>query len=289
MHFIKAKQILSAKNGINIYRGCTHGCIYCDSRSKCYQMNHAFENIAVKENAIELLEAELSKKKKKVMVSTGAMSDPYMPIESKLQMTRKMLEKIYQYKHGVHIQTKSSLILRDLDLLVKINQKAKAVVSITLTTADEDLCKILEPHVATTRERVHVLKTLADNFIPTGVWLCPLLPFINDTEENISTLLDLCIDSKVKYIICFGFGLTLRAGNREYFYEQLDVHFPTLKEKYMKVYADNYQVNSQNHAKLNKYFKKRCQEHNILTDINEIFVYLSSFEEKVKEATLFDL
>ncbi len=288
IHYIVAKKILSSKNGVNIYRGCTHGCIYCDSRSKCYQMNHDFEDIAVKENAIELLESELSKKRKKVMVSTGSMSDPYMHIEKKLMMTRKMLEKIYKYNHGIHIQTKSNLILRDLDLLIKINNTSKVVVSMTLTTSDEILCKIIEPHVATTFERVQTLKILNENNIATGVWLDPILPFINDTEENIINILNYCIEAKVKYILCFGMGLTLREGNREYFYQKLNQYFPGLKWKYIKIYGNNYEVNSLNNEKLSRLFIKTCKENNILTDISEIFNYISLYENKYKQLNLFD-
>lgn len=289
IHYIIAKKILSNKNGINIYRGCTHGCIYCDSRSKCYQMNHDFEDIAVKENAIELLEIELSKKRKKVMISTGSMSDPYMHIEKKLLMTRQMLEKIYKYRHGVHIQTKSNLILRDLDLLTKINNISKVVVSMTLTTSNEELCKIIEPNVTTTYERVQTLKILNDHNIATGVWLDPILPFINDTEDNIMNILNYCIEAKVKYILCFGMGLTLREGNREYFYQKLDQFFPGLKWKYIKIYGNSYEVNSLNNDNLYRLFLKACKENNILTDIHEIFKFLSLYEERNKQLTLFDI
>jgi DNA repair photolyase len=287
MHYITAKNILSNKNGLNIYRGCTHGCIYCDSRSKCYQINHEFEDIAVKENAIELLEVELSKKRRKVMIGTGSMSDPYMHIESKLCMTQKMLEVVNKYGQGVHLLTKSNLVIRDLDLLKKINEKSKVVVSFTLTTANDDLCKILEPHVATTSLRVNALKVLNKNNIATGVWLGPILPFINDNEDNLLKLLNYCIEAKVKYILCFGIGLTLREGNREYYYQKLDRHFPGLKDKYIKLYGNSYEVHSLNNDKLYKLFLKICRENNIMTDINEIFTYISTYEDK--QSTLFDL
>lgn len=210
MHKVKVKQILSSQNGMNLYRGCTHGCIYCDSRSICYQMNHAFEDIEVKENAVELLEEALSKKKKKCMISTGSMCDPYMPLELQLKQMRRCLEVIDRYHFGVHIITKSAHILRDLDLLEKINQQAKCVVSMTLTTYDEALCKKIEPHVSTTKERFEALKVLRDHHIPTIVWLSPILPFINDTQENIQGIMNYCVEAQVKGILCFGMGLTLR-------------------------------------------------------------------------------
>ena len=189
MHKVNVKGILSAKNGMNIYRGCLHGCIYCDSRSLCYQMNHKFEDIEVKANAVELLENALRRKRNKCMIGTGAMSDPYMPIEEKLGNMRKCLEVIERYGFGVTMITKSTKVLRDLDLLKKINEKSKCVVQMTLTTYDEDLCRIVEPNVETTYERFRALEILRDNGIPTVVWLCPILPFINDTEENIRGLL----------------------------------------------------------------------------------------------------
>ena len=189
VHFVKAKGILSSQNGMNIYRGCSHECIYCDSRSKCYRINHKFEDIEVKENALELLKDALRRKRKKCMIGTGSMSDPYIPLELKLEYTRKALLLIEEYGFGIALQTKSDRVLRDLDILKRINEKAKAVVQITLTTADEKLCKIIEPEVCTTEKRFEVLKTLRDNGIPTVVWLCPVLPYINDTRENIESIL----------------------------------------------------------------------------------------------------
>lgn len=246
MHFITAKGILSSTNGMNLYRGCSHGCIYCDSRSKCYHMDHAFEDIEVKENALDLLEYALRHKKKKCMIGTGSMTDPYIPLEMERQTVRRALELIYKYGFGFTVITKSNNILRDLDLLQKINERTKCVVQMTLTTYDENLCRKLEPHVSTTRERFTVLKKLRDVGIPSVVWLSPILPFINDTEENISGLLNMCIEAEVYGIICFGMGLTLREGNREYFYRQLDLLFPGLKEKYIKSFGNQYMIESPN-------------------------------------------
>ena len=239
MHYTTVKTILSPKNGMNLYRGCTHGCIYCDSRSKIYNINHTFEDIAVKENGLDLLKKALKNKKEKVMIGTGSMSDPYMPIEKRLKYSQSALKLIYKYGHGFTCITKSDLILRDIDLLKKINEKSKAVIQMTLTTADEELCKILEPNVCTTKRRVEVLKKLNEENIPTIVWLCPILPFINDNEENINKIIDYCIESNVKGIFCFEMGMTLREGNREYFYENLDKYFPNLKNKYIKHYKNN--------------------------------------------------
>ncbi|MDR3824068.1 MAG: radical SAM protein [Clostridia bacterium] len=280
MHEVNVKGILSAKNGMNIYRGCLHGCIYCDSRSLCYQMKHKFEDIEVKANAVELLENALRRKRNKCMIGTGAMSDPYMPIEEKLSNMRKCLEVIERYGFGVTMITKSTKVLRDLDLLKKINEKSKCVVQMTLTTYDEDLCRIVEPNVETTYERFRALEILRDNGIPTVVWLCPILPFINDTEENIRGILDYCVRAKVKGIINFDMGVTLRDGNRAYFYKKLDEHFPGLKEKYIRMYGNSYQLSSPNSRQLNMIYKSECIKNGIMCDVNECFEYLNKYEDK---------
>ena len=280
MHYKAVKGILSNDNTMNLYRGCQHGCIYCDSRSLCYQMNHKFEDIEVKANAVGLLENTLRRKRNKCMIGTGAMSDPYMPIEEKLGNMRKCLEVIERYGFGVTMITKSTKVLRDLDLLKKINEKSKCVVQMTLTTYDEDLCRIVEPNVETTYERFRALEILRDNGIPTVVWLCPILPFINDSEENIRGILDYCVRAKVKGIINFDMGVTLRDGNREYFYKKLDEHFPGLKEKYIRMYGNSYQLSSPNSRQLNMIYKSECIKNGIMCDVNECFEYLNKYEDK---------
>ena len=280
MHFKEYKSILSPQNGMNIYRGCTHGCIYCDSRSTCYKMEHAFTDIEVKKDAPLMLLKALSNKRKKAMIGTGAMTDSYIPLEKELKYTRKCLEAIDHYGFGLAIQTKSNLILRDLDLLTSINRKAKCVVQITLTTYDEALCRLLEPYVSTTKERFEVLKILRDNGIPTVVWLDPILPFINDTKENLMGILDYCIEAKVYGIICFGMGLTLREGSREYFYEKLEEHFPGLKEKYQKKYGYAYELSSDNNKELMEIFYTVCRKNGIVTGNDRLFEYLHTYTEK---------
>ncbi|WDV46332.1 radical SAM protein [Clostridiaceae bacterium M8S5] len=280
MHYKEAKSILSSQNGMNIYRGCTHGCIYCDSRSRCYNMQHEFEDVEVKKNAPELLEMALRRKRKKCMIGTGAMCDPYMHIEDELKYTRKCLKIIEKYGFGLCVQTKSKRILNDLDLLTSINHNSKCVVQMTMTTYDEKLCKIIEPDVCTTKERFEVLKIMNKNDIPTVVWLTPILPFINDTEYNIRGILDYCIKAKVYGIICFGIGLTLRDGNRQYFYSKLDEHFRGLKQKYHHKFGYSYELRSDNHEKLKNMFYTECKKHNIICDNNQIFKYMNTFEDK---------
>ena len=289
MHYVTAKGILSAKNGMNLYRGCTHGCIYCDSRSACYKMDHDFEDIEVKENAVELLEDALKRKRKKCMIGTGAMTDPYIPAEMEIGNVRKALSLVYEQGFGFTVITKSDRILRDLDLLKKIHDSTKCVVQMTLTTYDEELCKKLEPNVCTTKERFEVLLRLRDAGIPTVVWLCPILPFINDTKENVTGVLEYCVEAKVRGIICFGMGMTLRQGNREYFYSQLDRLFPGMKEKYIRAYGTQYILNSPNGNYLMGLFRRTCAKHGIMHDSKKIFEYLNTFEDKraVNQLSLF--
>lgn len=288
MHFVNAKGILSAHNGMNIYRGCTHGCIYCDSRSTCYQMKHDFEDIEVKQNAPELLETALRRKRSKCMIGTGAMCDPYMHCEEKLGLTRRCLEIIDKYQFGVALQTKSDLVLRDLDILKRINKHSKAVVQMTLTTYDENLCKIVEPNVCTTKRRYEVLKILQQEGIPTVVWFTPILPYINDTVENVRGILNYCFDAGVKGILTFGDGgMTLRDGDREYYYSALDRDFPGLKKIYIQKYGLNYQISSDNGKYLMSVIRNECIMHSVLFDQNEIFSYLHEYPRRFEQLSLF--
>ena len=289
MHYVQAKGILSALNGMNMYRGCQHGCIYCDARSKCYQINHVFEDIEVKQNAPELLERALKGKRSKCMIGTGGMTDPYMPLEKDEKLTRRLLEIINQYEFGLAIQTKSDLILRDLDLLKSINEKSKCIVQMTMTTYDEALCKKIEPNVCTTRERFEVLKTMRDNGIQTVVWLSPFVPFLNDMEENIRGLMDYCIEAGVYGIICFGIGVTLREGDREYFYEKLDEKFPGLKQKFHEKYGYAYEINSDYNDELMRIIRTKCKEHGIVSNVDKVFEYMHEYEshQAAEQLTLF--
>ena len=290
MHSITAKHILSPRNGMNLYRGCQHGCIYCDARSRCYGMDHDFTDIAVKENGLKLLEEALRSRRRPCMIGTGAMSDPYMPLEEELELTRKSLELIEKYGFGATVLTKSDRILRDLDVLQRINSSTKAVVQMTLTTMDDTMCRILEPNVSTTQQRIAALKIFQRVGIPTVVWLCPVLPFLNDTEENIRGIVEACAGANVRGIVHFGMGLTLREGNREYFYQQLDCHFPGLTERYIRTYGNAYEILSPNAARLEQVFRECCDSYGICRDNDKIFTYLSAFEEKqtIHQLSLFD-
>ncbi|MBQ6669998.1 MAG: radical SAM protein [Firmicutes bacterium] len=292
MHFVDAKGILSGSGGrvgMNIYRGCTHGCIYCDSRSRCYQFTHPFEDIEVKQNAPDLLEKALSSKRKKCMIGTGAMSDPYMHCEEQLQFTRKCLEIILRHGFGVAIQTKSDRILRDIDLLDEINRSAKCVVQMTLTTWDDELCSILEPNVCNTKRRIEVLEEMRRRGIPTIVWITPILPFINDTEENVTAILNECARAGVKGVIDFGMGLTLREGDREYYYAALDRHFPGMKERYIRRYGNAYELPSPNARRLKEIFQDICRANGMMSTPDECFRFMSELPEKDTQLSLFDI
>ena len=291
MHFVDAKGILTGSGGhygMNIYRGCTHGCIYCDSRSRCYQFTHLFEDVEVKRNAPELLEAALRSKRNRCMIGTGAMSDPYMHCEEELRLTRRCLEIILENGFGVAIQTKSDRILRDIDLLDEINRTAKCVVQMTLTTYNDDLCGIIEPNVCNTKRRVEVLMKMRERSIPTVVWLTPVLPFINDTAENIAAILNECVKAGVKGVIDFGMGLTLREGDREYYYAALDKHFPGMKEQYIRRYGNAYELPSPNAKELTALFQKICRENGILSSLEDCFRFMYDFPDKYPQMSIFD-
>ena len=290
MHFVDAKGILSGNDGhwgMNIYRGCSHGCIYCDSRSRCYQFTHPFEDIEVKQNAPELLEAALRSRRKKCMIATGSMSDPYLHCEEKLRLTRKCLEIILRYGFGATLLTKSDRVLLDMDLLEEIHRKTKCVVQMTLTTYDDDLCRIVEPNVCTTRRRIEVLEEMRHRGIPTVVWLTPILPFINDTEDNIRAILAECIRVGVKGIICFDMGLTLREGDREYYYAALDKSFPGMKKRYIQRYANAYALPSPRAKELMGLFWNTCRQHGLLCTPEDCFAYLNDFPEPFEQTSLF--
>jgi DNA repair photolyase len=250
-------------------------------------MHHDFEDIEVKRNSPSILEAQLCRKRNPCMIGTGAMCDSYISLESELQFTRQCLLLIEKYGFGLAIQTKSTRILCDIDILKRINTKTKCVVQVTLTTFDEDLCRKIEPNVSTTLERYHILEAMKDAGIPTVVWISPILPFINDTEENLQGLLDYCIKAKVRGIFCFGFGVTLREGNRDYFYAKLDEHFPDLKQKYIKQFGNAYACSSPSSDQLMNIFQSKCRQHGILYKTEEIFAYLRKFETKKRQTQLF--
>ena len=264
---------------MNIYRGCPHGCIYCDSRSVCYQ-NPDFGTVKVKENAIEIIRDDLRRKTKRGVVATGAMSDPYNPFEQKLCLTRNALEILDFYQFGVAIDTKSTLVTRDIDVLQKIKAHSPVLVKMTVTTADPDLCSKVEPHVSGPQERFAAIKTVSDAGIFCGVLMMPILPFINDTEDNIRAITEQAKEAGARFVYP-AMGMTLREGNREYYYEKLDELFPNMKQKYMEAYGDRYGCTSHNAKRLWAVFAAQCERLGLLYEMKSIIAgYKGSYNQQ---------
>ena len=252
------------KYNMNLYRGCQHQCIYCDSRSECYQIEK-FSDILYKENAIELLENELARKRAKGTIGTGSMNDPYMPVEAELNLTGRALELIARYRFPVHIITKSDLVLRDLDILKRINEVYTAV-SFTITTADDQLAKKLEPGAPPPSARFRAMKILAENGILTGITMMPILPFIQDNEENISEIVTQAKEYSAAYILP-SFSVTLRDRQRAYYYDKLDRHFPGLRQQYEQQFGNQYFAPANNYEILKAVFEDLCVRYGIATRI----------------------
>ncbi len=288
MDFIKAKTIMTKVNygdswygvdyNMNLYRGCPHGCIYCDSRSNCYQIDN-FDVPRGKENALSILENELSKKKNKGVVGIGSMSDTYNPLELKYEQTRGALKLLSKYNFGVSIDTKSDLILRDLDLLKEINSKNNVIIKFTITTPNDELSKIIEPNVCVSSKRFKAIKELSNNGIFVGIVMNPVLPFIPDSEENIKELVRLAHQSGAKFIQTF-MGMTLRENQRDYYYEKLDKHFSGLKEKYIKYYKDRYNCAVPDYKRLYKVLTSECDKYGILYNMSDI---IKAYKKEIKE------
>ncbi|MCL2839201.1 MAG: radical SAM protein [Defluviitaleaceae bacterium] len=253
---------------MNIYRGCSHGCIYCDSRSDCYHVTN-FDIVKPKENALEIIRDDLRRKVKTGVIGTGAMSDPYNPLEKDLKLTRNALELINAFGFGASLTTKSAGIARDADILQDIKSHSPTIIKFSITTADDDLCKKLEPHTSITSERFTALQTLAHHDIFCGVLIIPMLPFVTDTEENIIRILRMAKDSGAKFVYTY-MGMTLRKGSREYFYNQLNTIFPDVKEKYEKRYGIRYSCNSPRAKKLWSVFTSECEKLGLLYDMKAI-------------------
>ena len=273
--YIETKSILSKLRNrddyfgitynMNLYRGCQHGCIYCDTRSECYQIND-ISTISVKKNALELLEKELSSKRIKATIGTGSMNDPYMPIEKELQLTRNALKIINSKRFPVHVITKGDMVVRDYDILQSISS-VYAATSFTITTADDKQSKLIEPNAPKTSDRFKAMEFLAKKGIYTGVTLMPLLPFINDTKENVKQILQMAKDAGASYVAPM-FGVTLRKGSRDYFYHALDRNFPQIKEKYQTHFGEQYECMSLNYRELREVYKTQTQLLNLKTKMN---------------------
>lgn len=296
MQTVPAKTIVSdysecgwfgANYNMNIYRGCCHGCIYCDSRSECYHIEN-FDTVRAKENALETIERDLRSKRRKGLILTGSMSDPYNPFEKDAELTRGALHLIDRYGFGVLIGTKSDLVVRDRDLLRSVREHSPAVVNFTITTADDDLCRKIEQNVCPTSSRLNAIRELTDGGISCGVILTPVLPFINDTEENILQIVEMAAQSGAKWIYTWNnhFSVTLRQNQRDYFYEKLDLHFPGVKEWYIRQYGNSYECQSPD-PNLYTSFAQACERHGILYRMEDIIPRIRS-EYRDRQISLFN-
>lgn len=274
-----AKQMLTPLKGtmddwyysnwnMNIYRGCSHGCIYCDSRSTCYHLDH-FDTVRPKENALSLLETELRGKRKTGIISTGAMSDPYNPLEKELQLTRGALELVRKYRFGWDFTTKSALCVRDIDLLQGVAEHAPVCARFSITCADDELSRKVEPHVSPSSERFNAVRQLSAAGIYTGVWLNPMLPFITDSEDNLVRILRTSAEAGAKFVVCF-FSVTLRDGDRDYFFRALTRDFPGVREKYLTTYGNDYVCAVPDADHLYTVFKSECKRLGLAYRFREI-------------------
>lgn len=288
MEFISAKTIVSGYSqsnawfgdnyNMNIYRGCCHGCIYCDSRSECYRIDN-FDVIRAKENALALINKELKSKKRTGVIGTGAMSDPYNPFEREYKLTRGALELINTYGFGVSLITKSDLIIRDIDILKKIKSHSPVLVKITITTCSDELCKKIEPNVAVSSKRFSAIKELSKNGVFAGILLMPVLPFLEDDEENIRSIVSQAYENGAKFIFP-AFGVTLRQNQRDWYYKKLDEKFPGIKQKYIKQFGNNYECYSPKAKQLWNIFKEDCERYGIVYKMSDIIkAYKKGYEK----------
>ena len=287
MQPIKAKAILTPKNGIDIYRGCTHGCIYCDGRSDCFGMTHRFENIEARINAPELLSEALSKKRKPTVLTLGVNYDPYQPAERELELARKVLAVIAEREFGVTVCTRSDLLLRDIDLLSEINRKAKCVVNMSFATVDDALASLIEPAAPSPSRRIAAMRALADHGIPTVMSIAPILPLVTDTEENLRALLYVAFDLGVVGILAPQMGISLRSGSRESYYDDLDVSFPGLSEQYIRTYGGSANCESPDSPALTHILRSECRAHGVMYSPDRIAAYLCAIPEKYEQMSLF--
>lgn len=288
MEFISAKTIVSGYSesnawfgdnyNMNIYKGCCHGCIYCDSRSECYRIDN-FDVIRAKENALALINKELKSKKRTGVIGTGAMSDPYNPFEREYKLTRGALELINTYGFGVSLITKSDLVIRDIDILKKIKNHSPVLVKITITTCSDELCKKIEPNVAVSSKRFSAIKELSENGIFAGILLMPVLPFLEDNEENIRSIVKKAYENGAKFIFP-AFGMTLRQNQRDWYYKKLDEKFPGIKQKYIKQFGNNYECYSPKAKQLWNLFKEDCEKYGIVYKMSDIIkAYKKGYEK----------
>lgn len=291
MHYKEVKAILSPQNGLNVYRGCSYSCVFCDARSNCHRMDHEFDDIEVKAHAVDMLEYALKKKRTKSMIQIGASSEPYIPLEEELQLVRRCLNQIERFDFGLVLYTHSTLALRDIDILDKINRKTKCIVIVRLSTSDDALAKQMEADTSLPSERLMLMKKLTARGITVIVRLAPILPFINDSLENIQELLSYCEQANVYGILTDKMCPVLREGNRERFYQQLYKKFPDIYDRYEEVYGDEKTLKTENYDAIMTYIRETCEAHGIQYDKEELLRFTREYKNKTigTQLSLFDM
>ncbi|QWT54086.1 SPL family radical SAM protein [Eubacterium sp. MSJ-33] len=291
MHYKEVKAILSPQNGLNVYRGCSYSCVFCDARSTCHRMDHEFDDIEVKAHAVDMLEYALKKKRTKSMIQIGASSEPYIPLEEELQLVRRCLNQIERFDFGLVLYTHSTLALRDIDILDKINRKTKCIVIVRLSTSDDALAKQMEADTSLPSERLMLMKKLTARGITVIVRLAPILPFINDSLENIQELLSYCEQANVYGILTDKMCPVLREGNRERFYQQLYKKFPDIYDRYEEVYGDEKTLKTENYDAIMTYIRETCEAHGIQYDKEELLRFTREYKNKTigTQLSLFDM
>lgn len=296
MNYISAKTILTSSKdygnkwfgidyNMNLYRGCNHGCIYCDSRSLKYRVEN-FDEVRIKKDCIDILESELSKKRRKGVVGIGAMSDSYNPYEKKYNITKQALELLHKYNFGISLETKSDLILRDIDILNKINKNSDCIIKFTITTSNDDIARKIEPFASSSSQRFKAVEKLSREGIFSGVLMTPILPFINDNEENIIGIVEKSKNAGAKFIYGM-FGVTLRDIQKNYYFEKINIEFPNAIEKYNKYYNGGYAFYSRDYKRLNYIFKNECEKHGLLYRMEDIIkAYKKSNDEDFEQLSL---
>lgn len=279
MEYIPAKTIVTrnksaawfgADYNMNIYKGCCHGCIYCDSRSDCYRVEN-FDRVRAKENALELIRNDLRRKVRAGVVATGAMSDPYNPFEKEMQLTRHALELLSAYGFGAAVDTKSSLVTRDIDVLREISGQSPVIVKLTVTTADDALAGKLEPFAPPPSLRFEALRMLSEAGIFAGILLMPVLPFLEDSAENVLSVVRQAHRNGARFVYPM-FGVTLRRNQRDWYYQKLEEHFPGqgLKEQYARRYGESYLCHSPQSKALWDLFRAECGRLGLLYRMQDI-------------------
>ena len=295
MEWIEAKSLLSKNKcpeewfgfdyNLNLYKGCCHGCIYCDSRSQCYRIDR-FDVVRGKKDAALILEKELRHKKSRGIIGMGAMSDPYNPFEKEVHLTREALMLIERYGFGAGITTKSDLILEDLELLKRIHENMTTVVNFTITSASDEYSLKIEPHVAVSSKRFEAVRRCKEAGLICGIIMNPVLPFITDSKENVLKIIETAHLCHADYIMTY-MGVTLRQNQRDHYYKKLEELYPGLSYQYQRIYGNRYHCESLKWRENYELLKEECLKRGILYQMEDIVKLIRSHKKEIRQLSLF--